>query len=131
MSRKRKQKTIEEWRITKAHNDKTRKQRGIWHIDENELKEFNETLSEVRATYATPPVPAIPLKAAGKASAKAAHKAGAASKNADAQTSQHRDHVSPASPANEVSEAWFVLAHTPINMKEAMEIPEGLKALNE
>jgi hypothetical protein len=61
LSDKQKKEAIKEWPAEKAKREEARAKRGIFHVPEKEINEYNKALARARDQIALDPAPAMPV----------------------------------------------------------------------
>jgi len=114
MSKKNKQKEIDAWSKEGPARDEERKKRGIIHVPDAEVDDFNRIVADAKEKLAIPPAPAMPVVAYANAAIPMSSR-------------QHQDKVLSVS---EVHEEHYAMVHQPIPISKAMKIPAAKKAVD-
>ena len=120
--------------------DKERQKRKMFHILDEEIQRYNNTLAKVRNDLSVPTAPAMPVVrlSGGNGSAGGAQQKRGQPQGAQAETqkgspkgtqsgTQHQENLAP---AGFVSEEFWALVHTSIAIDTALKIPAPRQALD-
>ena len=120
MNGKDKEEAIEEWKIEGPKREAARAARGIFKITDTEEK-YNAIMTEAKAKYAVPDAPAMPVILQANSSVR---------KHSKKNKNHRTKHFEKIAPVGTVSENYYALVHTPVDMKKAMQIPDAKKAVD-
>ena len=120
MDLKDKEVAIAEWKIEGPKREAARTARGIFKITDTEDK-YNSIMSEAKAKYAVPAAPAMHVILQANSSVR---------KHSTKNKNHRTKHFERIAPVGTVSDNYYALVHTPVDMKRAMQIPDAKKAVD-
>ena len=120
MSDKDKEVSIEEWKIEGPKREAARTARGIFKINDTK-DEYESIMSEAKVKYAVPDAPPMQVILQANSSVR---------KHSSKNKNHRTKHFERIAPVGTVSDNYYALVHTPVDMKKAMQIPDAKKAVD-